>query len=252
MKKLITLLIILSSTTFVYAANPQLSISASSNQKFKIVINNNTYWLQQAGNSSNELFFNNFYAGLYRIQIYQVNSFNNNGNNDYDKNKKRGRGKHKGWDDDDDNIDNINNAKLIYQSAVYLKDNFFTDILISRFGKVFLDEGNIYNQNNNPANNWPVGQSMEQSQFNVLKIQISNEPFDRNKINLISQAASYNYFSTYQVRELMRLFAFDDRKLEVAKILLSRVTDRNLYYTLNDEFIFSKTKDEFKDYLQSH
>jgi hypothetical protein len=70
-------------------------------------------------------------------------------------------------------------------------------------------------------------------------------------MTVAQQIADNNYFTTAQVKELVKLFSFEDRKLEFAKYAYARTLDRNNYFTINEAFNFSRTKEELADYIKN-
>ncbi|MBK7884039.1 MAG: DUF4476 domain-containing protein [Chitinophagaceae bacterium] len=233
MKKIITLLLIICTTTasFAYYEPARLTISSFGNSSLRIMIDGNKY------NSNNTDFsLNNLSNGNHTIKIYQQNS-------KWNKNTK--------WN-------KKGNYKLVYNGNIMVKSTYHIDIVINRFGKAFIDERMIGNENNQDnewngsSNNWNfMPETITSESLEQLKSAIKSEFRDADKLSVAKLAINNNYFSTLQVKELIGLFWQDDIKLELAKYMYKFTTDKNNYYTLKDLFGFNSNKEEFIKYLET-
>jgi hypothetical protein len=177
-------------------------------------------------------------------------------------------------------------GQQVYNANLLLKSQYYTDIVVNRFGKTLVDEqlltrGDYYDNmdrgnggyggnggkdwdnhdnrpgqgpgnNNNNGNNIPRSpQQMSDNSFAMAKETIRKESFDNTRMTVAQQIADNNYFTTAQVKELVKLFAFEDRKLDFAKYAYARTLDRNNYFTINEVFSFSRTKEDLADYIKN-
>lgn len=229
MKQFFTLLISSLVALSSFARPPQtiLSVSSFSNTNLRITIDGYNYNF----NNDDDFVLNNIQPGQHQIKIYKT------------KNRGYGYGS--------------NNSTIIYQSNIFLRNNYHTDITINRFGKVFIDEAPIgFGGYNNYPNNYPnnylnqtYNNPMGLVGFEALKSSVNKERFDDSRLNIIKQAAINNYFSTDQIKQLISLFNFESTKLELAKFLYGRATDRENYFIINDVFSFSSSRDALSKYI---
>lgn len=75
------------------------------------------------------------------------------------------------------------------------------------------------------------------------------ERFDDGRLRLIKATSKNATFSTEQVRYLLKEFAFDDQRLETAKLLFSKTIDTQNYTLLADTFRFPSSKDDFLNFI---
>jgi hypothetical protein len=220
----------------------RVSVTSMSNRPIRVMIDGQ--WIQD---QSNEMRIGYLSPGFHTIQIYAMNR-----NNRWDRDRdNRGRG-------------NNRNGDLIYNVNLNIRSGMHTDILINRFGRVFVDEQIIDNRwddnwnNNGDWNNnggWNGGrfnQPMDNNSFQQMKQQIQREGFDDNKLSIIKATLPSNYVSTSQVRELMQQMSFEQNKLELAKFAYRYTTDRNNYFMVNDVFSFSNSKTELSNYILNY
>ena len=112
-------------------------------------------------------------------------------------------------------------------------------------------------QNNPPpfSHNQPLnhhGQQMNEKDFNKLYKTVEEAFPDKNKLNAISAAADYSMFSTYQIRQIMKLFSFDEGKLQCAKTMAFKTSDKHNLYSLAEEFSFSATKEKYFNFIKNN
>ena len=240
MKKIFTFLLLSVFNAAAFAAGPQtkLTVSSAYSGQLRIMIDGNSYQIDN-NRSSADFVLNNLSAGNHNIKIY----------------RQVGRNGRK-------NVYNDNNVQVLYNANLYLRPQYHTDLMINRFGKVFSDEmqmtGRYYddgNENNYPNNNYPgnypgYNQQMTQQNFDALKSVIKRESFDNSRLNIAKQAGGANYFSAAQVRDLLQIFSFDASRLDLAKFLYNRTIDKGNYFTVNDAFAYSSSKDELANYIR--
>jgi Domain of unknown function (DUF4476) len=258
MKKIFTLITMLFLTVATFAAwdDARLSITSMSNMPVRIMIDG-----RQVQQGNREIRINNLSPGIHRIQIYSTN-YNNN----------RRKGLFGG---------NNNRDELIYNNSVNIRRGMHTDIVINRFGKVFIDEERIENRNddnwndndrnnggwgndnnnnggwgndnrdnNNRDNNY--GTVMSYERFQQLKQSVERESFDKNKMDLLRSTLPYNRVNAQQVRELAELISFEQTRLELAKFAYRYTTDRGNYFVVNDVFNFGSSKTELTRYISTY
>jgi len=242
MKKFTTLLLagLITMSTFASAPPTRLSISNFNNYALRINIDGNTYNYDKSRGDA-DFVLNNLAPGNHNIKIYRV--------------PVRRRGEF-----------GSNAITVIYDANLYLRAQYFTDIMINRFGRVFKDEqpleGNNYPVPTNPTNptnpNHPnnpypgYNPAMSDQLFSSLKTTIANESFDNSKMNIAKQAAAVNYFTSAQVKQVMELFSYDNSRLDIAKAFYPRVTDKQNYFMVNDAFSFSSSKDGLAEFIRQN
>lgn len=90
---------------------------------------------------------------------------------------------------------------------------------------------------------------MNEQDFYALLNNIKVQSFEDTKQNTAKQAIKYYCVSTGQAREILKLFGFEQTKLEFAKWVYDYVYDKQNFYQVNDVFDFSISVDELQAYL---
>jgi hypothetical protein len=229
MKKIFTFLLLSFFTAAAFAFGPQtrLTISSAYAGQLRITVDGNNYQIDNK--AAADLVINNLLPGSHSIKIY----------------KPTGR-----------RIVSNSASRILYSATVYLRPQYHTDLVVNRFGKVFTDEvqmtGKYFEDNNYPDNNYPAqyNQQMTQQNFDALKAAVKKEAFDNTRLNIAKQAGAANYFSAAQVKEFIQIFSFDESRLDLAKFLYNRTTDKANYFTVNDAFTYSDSKDKLSEYIR--
>ncbi|MBI5545183.1 MAG: DUF4476 domain-containing protein [Deltaproteobacteria bacterium] len=85
--------------------------------------------------------------------------------------------------------------------------------------------------------------------FNALKEAIKAESFENKKTDVLSTAASSNYFSVDQVGDLIDLFQFSPGKLKALELCKARIVDSKNAFQVYSHFTFEADKKKAKQIL---
>lgn len=151
-------------------------------------------------------------------------------------------------------------AKLSY-SRVTDPANFTSvyDVLTSEANRDALDEYVISRGGNNDiytnpnTNNNYSRTAMSETAFNDLLRKARSHFLQRNTVREVRNAfnTSTNYFSTYQVRQLLNLVTSESERLSLAKLAYARATDPVDFYQLSDLFASQASKNDLNNYIRS-
>ncbi len=233
MKKTFTLLFTsLFSLSLLAFDGSRLSISTVRNTDLKIEVDGRRMTMRD-----NSITLSNLNDGYHDIKI--VRDAKKQGNGFGFGNKKR--------------------EEVLYNSRVYLRRGFHIDITVNRFGKVFTDERRIeanddwYGDDNYDNGGWDNGnysRAISQRDFDQVKQSLQKEWFENNRLTSAKFIIENNFFTAMQVKELMQLFSFDDKKLEIAKLAYRKTIDKQNYYVCNEALTFSSNKDELARFIR--
>jgi len=154
---------------------------------------------------------------------------------------------------------NIDKQPVIFSSNMYVKRDYYIDIIINRFGRALTDEQLIIDDryddcdiNTVPKTDNNFIKPVTDETFAQLKETITNETFDDSRMTIAKSIIDQNYFTAAQAKQLTQLFAFESNKLAIAKYLFSRTTDRKNYFIVYSAFTFSKTKEELAEFIRNY
>lgn len=85
-------------------------------------------------------------------------------------------------------------------------------------------------------------QRMSDEAFSRFVYEVQRQSFKDDKLRYIQDAAQRNFFSVQQADRLLRLFSWDDEKLEVLRFVAPRLVNPQEAYRLVDLFTFDSGK----------
>jgi hypothetical protein len=153
----------------------------------------------------------------------------------------------------------LNKWQMIYSRKVYVKEKYYVDIVINRFGRALYDEqiitDNRYNEeesNNRPEHHNENPRPTTDDTFAAFTETLKRENFDDSRMAIARSFIDDNYFTAAQAKQLAGMFSFESNKLEIAKYMYGKTTDRKNYFIVYNAFTFSKSKEELADYIRNY
>jgi len=172
--------------------------------------------------------------------------------------------------------------ETIYNKRLLLKNGFHMDIVVNRFGKVFIDERRADRNDDwyNDDDDWdrhdrdPDGDRgwdndrrngrdyddghysnirvMSTADFGQARESLRREWFESNRLSNARNIISRNHFTTDMVKELLYLFTFENNRLELAKYAFGHTVDKGNYFQLKEVFYMKGNKDELDRYIRDY
>ncbi len=90
---------------------------------------------------------------------------------------------------------------------------------------------------------------MSNSDFQSFKSSVQSKSFEESKLTIAKQVLNNNCLTSAQVREVMKVFTFEDSRLDFAKYAYGHTYDINNYYKVNDAFTFESSIEELNTYI---
>jgi hypothetical protein len=96
--------------------------------------------------------------------------------------------------------------------------------------------------------------AMPDASFNQLLQNAKGKWFQSGKVSAVRSAFdnTSNYFSTYQVRQLLQIITSESSRLDLAKESYKNVTDKNYFNQLYDLFSNQSYRNELDNYVRSY
>ena len=101
-----------------------------------------------------------------------------------------------------------------------------------------------------PAPEAPCASEMPSADFKSAQNLIGAKGSDESKLIIAKQVTNGNCLSVEQLKGMMRLFSFDDSRLELAKYAYTRTTDPQNYYKLNEVFTYDASVDKLDKFIR--
>ena len=93
---------------------------------------------------------------------------------------------------------------------------------------------------------------MSTGDFQSFKSSVQAKSFEDSKLTIAKQVLNNNCLTSAQVREVMKMFSFEETRLDFAKYAYGHTYDLNNYYKVNDAFTFESSIEELNNYINSH
>src|SRR5262245_16278466 len=130
---------------------------------------------------------------------------------------------------------------VLFNSSVLLKPRTSLLIAIDDCGAITMNETRTrtprYGDTWQPGrygyhfrNDNIYSRAIDNNEFDRVLWAISKENFETNRMASAQQIISGNYFTTAQLKQLLRLFNFEGNKLQLAKLGYDKVVDQGNYY----------------------
>lgn len=92
---------------------------------------------------------------------------------------------------------------------------------------------------------------MASSPFDDALKSIKSQSFSDSKLSQAKQITKSNCLRAKQIKEICKLFSFEDTKMQYAKFAHKYCYDQNNYWQINDVFSFSSSVEELNDYIKN-
>ncbi|MBK7669407.1 MAG: DUF4476 domain-containing protein [Sphingobacteriaceae bacterium] len=124
-----------------------------------------------------------------------------------------------------------------------------------------------FNANPNPVNPTPtvaptptapttpsvvVITEMKDADFKAKLASVKNESFDDKKMTKLNFLFKDEFVSSAQAAELVKLFSFDSKKVDAGKALYKRTVDKKNYYKVVDVMTFDSYKKDLQDWIMKN
>lgn len=89
--------------------------------------------------------------------------------------------------------------------------------------------------------------TVSNTEFESIKKNISSKSFENSKLTVAKQISDSKCLTSSQVRDIMKLFSFEQTRLDFAKYAYKNVIDKDNYYQVNDAFQFENSIEELNE-----
>jgi hypothetical protein len=115
------------------------------------------------------------------------------------------------------------------------------------------NQQNSQNQTNTPlqqaANSSRVNCTKTMNRLEAFKAELQEQSFEEDRLEALQLAMKTTCLTSAQAEQLLDLFTFDENRLEVAKYLADRLTDRDNAGALAKKLTFDSNKMEYRRYI---
>ena len=94
--------------------------------------------------------------------------------------------------------------------------------------------------------------AMSDFEFNRVMESMQREWLETNRQKSASQIIAGNFLTTAQVKQMLLMFSFENIKLDLAKQAYAKTVDQRNYYSINDVFTYSNSREELARFIRNY
>ena len=138
-------------------------------------------------------------------------------------------------------------SRPVYTKTFQLREGYDMNIAVKANGQVSFTEKRITTSYSTTR----AGSPMSNTAFNQLLQKVQSRRYQTGRITEIKTAlnATGNYFTSAQIQQLLQLITAENRRLELAKLGYSKVTDAVNFSTIYNVLQSEASRDELDNYV---
>lgn len=96
-----------------------------------------------------------------------------------------------------------------------------------------------------------AGTAMDDGNFSSFLAKMKDKNMDNAKLDFAKSTMKNNWFTSDQVLQILQTFSFENNKVELAKLIWHKTTDKGNYFKIYDAFTFSSSEKAVQEYVDS-
>jgi len=144
----------------------------------------------------------------------------------------------------------VNNAPNYVSKYILNKDNYGNYSLILESKALLSSSEEPVMEPVDPA--VPVILPMSNAEYNDMIKAVRKESMESTKLEMAKTFFGNQNLSSEQVQGIVKLFSFENTKVDFAKFAYSRTMDKANYYKVYDAFTFSGSKKEMSEFIKNN
>lgn len=81
---------------------------------------------------------------------------------------------------------------------------------------------------------------------------VKNEPFEKDRVGLITTALTNSDFTSEQCLQLVKFYTFDNERLKIMKMMYPNIVDKEAFFTVIGTLTFSSNKKKMNDFIKEY
>ena len=81
---------------------------------------------------------------------------------------------------------------------------------------------------------------------------VKNEPFEKDRMGLITTALANSDFTSEQCLQLVKFYTFDNERLKIMKMMYPNIVDKEAFFTVIGTLTFSSNKTKMNDFIKEY
>jgi hypothetical protein len=140
-------------------------------------------------------------------------------------------------------------GERLYNDRVY-----FNDIIVEERGDI--RPGRPGRPGNGQGGHRPdynrYDRVMNDQLFKKFFDSVKNEPFEKDRMGLITTALANSDFTSEQCLQLVKFYTFDNERLKIMKMMYPNIVDKEAFFTVIGTLTFSSNKTKMNDFIKEY
>jgi hypothetical protein len=154
---------------------------------------------------------------------------------------------------------------VIYEGTLDLTDNMFyvyklssgylsfvsVDVYSPVVSTVLPSNSQESSSNSNNNASLTTGTAMDDATFITFITKMKDKSMDNQKLDFAKSTMKNNWFNTDQVLQMLQTFSMENNKVELAKLIWHKTTDKGSFFKIYDAFTFSSSEKSVQEYVDA-
>ena len=145
-------------------------------------------------------------------------------------------------------------GERLYNERVYFNGNGVHDIVVEEPGDI--RPGRPGRPGTGQSGHRPehdrYDRVMSDQLFKKFLDSVKNEPFDKDRMGLITAALTNSDFTSEQCLQLVKFYTFDNERLKIMKMMYPNIVDKEAFFMVTATLTFSKNKTQMNDFIREY
>lgn len=146
-------------------------------------------------------------------------------------------------------------GERLYNDRVYFNGNEVKDIIVEergdirpgRPGRPRIGQGGGHRPDYDRYD-----RVMNDQLFKKFFDSVKNEPFEKDRMGLITTALANSDFTSEQCLQLVKFYTFDNERLKIMKMMYPNIVDKEAFFTVIGTLTFSSNKTKMNDFIKEY
>ena len=145
-------------------------------------------------------------------------------------------------------------GERLYNDRVYFNGNEVKDIIVEERGDIRPSRpgrpGNGQGGHRPDYNRYD--RVMNDQLFKKFFDSVKNEPFEKDRMGLITTALANSDFTSEQCLQLVKFYTFNNERLKIMKMMYPNIVDKEAFFTVIGTLTFSSNKTKMNDFIKEY
>lgn len=154
---------------------------------------------------------------------------------------------------------------VIYEGTLDLTDNMFyvyklssgylsfvsVDVYSPVVSTVITTNSQETSSTSNNSATLTTGTAMDDATFTAFITKMKDKSMDNQKLDFLKSTMKNNWFTTDQIMQMLQTLSMESNKVELAKMIWHKTTDKGSFFKIYDAFTFSSSEKSVQEYVDA-